>query len=176
MRRLKLQCKKCKAKLISLKPGDIILYNNVNTKLSKIVSWLTNTRFIHVGIYVGGKGIHELIWDKRGYRRYPVFRTINHFCKETKVFRYPEKLNVAALKKISKVYEGRQYGVRTIFKILFHRVWNIKIFKRSKYFVCSAMVAQIYKDMGIDLFPHIETTEVIPSDFMYCEKLYEVDL
>lgn len=171
MKRLKIKCKKCQQKLIGLKPGDIILYNNVNNISSKVVSFLTKTKYIHCGIYIEGKGIHELIWDKRGYRRYPVFRTINHFCKETRILRYKGKIDPDVIRNISKKYEGVEYGLRSIFKILFHRVLNIRIFRKSKYLVCSFIVAKIYEDMGITLFPHLESTEVIPSDFLYVKDL-----
>lgn len=170
-----IKCKRCQNNLTSLRAGDILLYSNVNSRVSKIVSYFIKSKFIHVGIYIEGKDTHELIYDKKGYSKYPIFRTISHFHKDVMVLRPRIKINKSYLKKMSMRYEGSEYSVRTALRIFFARLHNIR-FPSNGRMVCSVVVAKIYEDMGIDLFPRLDVFDVLPADFLDCDLLERVDL
>lgn len=157
-----------------LKIGDVILYKSGTSFVAKMIKLVTKSPYHHAAIYIGRGRVAESLEEGFVIRTHGEEwlknETANH------VFRPRNKrLSQKAVKLAVARYLGRPYGFMDLLEILVYKLSGLRIFKkRSKRLICSEAVAQVYKDLGIELVPGKNLDLVSPADISQSRNIKRI--
>jgi len=151
-----------------VKRGDILLMCN-NSLLGRIISKVTKSIYTHSEIYIGGGdcigATNKLGW---GVRVRPLKWNIKRFYR-IDIFRYPNLSEERAEKVIQHAFKhvGEKYNIWLLLlfpiNFLLPDKWrNPLAFKKAK--ICSQLVTESFRKVGIDLVPKKDESQESPSD------------
>lgn len=159
---------------MKLETGDIILVKGNTPIISRLIRWVTNSEYTHVGMIVADDLILEIDINKD-----LAIRPIKHTSYD--VYRYTKGLSSEQRTKMikyairrSKLNKG--YGWKHIISFALQ-----KFFKTSKTYrdvnkvICSEIVDNIYNAVNIDLVPNCDDGDVTPGQLSaspYLTKLF----
>lgn len=167
-----------KIMLPEAKQGDIFLYRNGTSLLTKLIRLFTTSDYNHAGIYWGydkykGHIVAESL--KNGFV-FTFFHDLDfYFANGVDIYRYKKKIHIESLK--NKILEniGVKYGFFDLFKILIYVFTRIQFKRQSERLICSEAVAKVYRDSKHDLFLSTKNLDyVTPSDLSNCKKLQKI--
>ena len=148
------------------KDMDICLFRPWNW-FGILVAWVTNSKYSHAGIIYDGK--NKLLTEAR---MDVVFVQLKKKRKHD-VFRYKKGLTKKQIEK-GKAYlsemAGKDYDLPNLIDILINMFRSAFGRPYKRYFgsndlpICSELVTNTFKAMGIDLFPDKPSWAVTPED------------
>ena len=143
--------------------GDILLYREGKSLLTKLIRIVTTSDYNHAGIYLGNGRVAESLAHGFTMRIYDDIE--GTLLSGVDLYRYKKKLDSRAIKRAILNNVGRKYGFLDLLKILIYTFTKKKFKKESKRLICSEAVALCYRNAGFDLFPKIKNLDYItPSD------------
>ena len=150
-------------------PGDILLFHHASG-WNRLIPFFSGSRYHHVGLFAGGQWVIESRVTgvmKRDMSRAKVrlrFRVIPA----------PGGPNVGrAALEWAQTQCGSKYAFGSIIGLFFDRLFErflgrVDIIWRQRDRVsCGELVAQAYKNAGVELFPGLDPEEVAPWDFAH---------
>lgn len=163
--------------------GTILLYkfkksNNFwNNITGKLIVFFTNSNFVHTAIYLNNKTYEETIWKennkwKSGVKVTEGLKYADTYLQPIKSLSRCEVF--AMIKIIENFYETKRYNFLKLislslvypFKWFFKKInwipFNSYLFGE----ICSVMPDELYKDMGIDLFPGEREGYTVPGMYI----------
>jgi cell wall-associated NlpC family hydrolase len=151
------------AKLCHAQLGDILIFHNAR-KWNRLITWLTRSRYYHVGIYAGDYHVVEA--RPRGV----VCRDLNgpdgdrHF----DVIPAPEGKGAAAL-AWARAQLGADYDKSDALAIALQQLFNLRCvclgrFSQGEY-SCGEFVTKAYREAKVPLFPGQDPHLVVPANF-----------
>jgi len=154
------------------KIGDLILYKDGNSWVSRTIKKLTKSEYNHVGIYVGKGYILEALI--KGVKLTNVLNPDKY--KGIDRYRLKSEINIPHKKiiEVSEKYLGRKYSKYDLVKIWLYIKTGIMFKRATKKLICSETVSRVYRDLGYDLFPGKNLDYVTPEDFVKHRKLRKV--
>lgn len=153
--------------------GDILLFYP-ESRFTRIISFLTNSDYSHVGIYFGEIDGVSVMYDINGMvlkptaiknvnRKYDVYRVKGGLSKENK-----EKIREFLLDKSGIVHYDYIQLVGFLNRILFG-IDNI--FNNPDMYVCSELIDLVYQYIGVDLVDKYKSGNVSPADLENSDKI-----
>jgi len=150
--------------------GDILLYKDGNSFITRSIRKLTNSKYNHVGIYVGNGLVAEALDD--GFVLTSHVDVDNYAGIDVYRIKRSPRFNKDILEGIVYQYLGTPYGFFDILKLAIFQLTRYKLFKgRTKALICSEAVAQVYRDYGFNLFKGKNLDYITPEDFAKHKKL-----
>lgn len=155
-----------------MRVGDVVLYHGGNNWISRVIKRVTRSEYSHVGVYVGDGFVAEAQlngfvythkFDPKDYEGVNVYRL-----KKDKRFKK------SVFREVVNNYIGRRYGFLDLIRIFIFTYTGLKTSRRSKGMICSEAVAQVYRDLGVDLFPGRNLDFVTPACFGRLKSLKRV--
>lgn len=142
------------------RPGDVLLFTNASG-LSKVIPWLTGSRYYHCGLYEG-KGCVLEARPQGVVRR----KISDHPDVVVRVIPMPTEQGEAAV-GYARSCLGKNYDVLDILFIMMKHQFPRITLKYSNHdsLVCSELVVLAWRKAGVDLFPEKKADEVIPGHF-----------
>lgn len=149
-----------------MKVGDVVLVKGKEI-VDEIIEDVENSNYSHVAVYVGNNRMIEAVgFKKTGYVN------VNKYETESDVFRLNGLSEMQKLKLLN--YLNKQVGsyynyfllLWEFFRYEFHLLLPYK--KDFNSHICSTLVNDAYKSIGINLCPHIKYPS--PADIA-CSKL-----
>ena len=141
-------------------PGDILLFTDA-PGLTRVIPWFTNSRYYHVGVYEGGP--FSLEARVSGVIRRDISRD------KQLVFRFVPMPREGAQKALDFIRQrlGANYDVVDVAAIILnHSFPKLRInYSNPGSFTCGELVADAWEAAGIDLFPELQNSLVVPGDF-----------
>lgn len=169
-----------------LEDGDIVLCTG-NGPMSRMIRWLTRSRFSHAAIILHWHGrvlVHEAVGSSgvrvwllsACVRKYNGRVTLYRPTKETR-----ERLDLAALRRVALDHLGTGYRTMGLFQSAWHllvsRKKALKDFSKrppKREFLCSELVSACYREAGIDLAPDVPDGYTTPGDLERSPSLVRV--
>jgi uncharacterized protein YycO len=147
---------------VEAQPGDLLLFTRARG-LNRTITWLTRSRYYHVGIYVGNNHVVEA--RPRGVVR----RDLNGPDGDKSFVVIPSPINgdqrKAAL-RWAEAQVGDPYDPVSAFVIILDQLFGCSIpYATNSRFSCGEYVTQAFAHAGADLFPSREPSTVVPADF-----------
>ena len=142
------------------RPGDILLFTKPRRGRDYLIKWVTHSPYYHVALYAGeGKIIearppvvarHDLAGREEGMVVVPA----------------PGGLGKEALAH-AEAHLGDQFDKDDMFVILLdHLIMNLHIkYDPKGKFTCAELIAKVFDEAGLKLFPEKDLDEVVPGDF-----------
>lgn len=163
-----------KIPLPKLKQGDILLYRDGNSPITKLIRLFTTSDYNHASIYLGNNYVAESLARGFSIRKYEDMNySLNH---GVDVFRFRRKnFDSKKVKFYVLKYLGRKYGFIDLLKIVLNILTKITFKKESKRLICSEAVALVYRKSGFELFPKRKNLDyVTPADISNCKLLKKI--
>ena len=129
--------------------------------LSRLIPWVTGSRYYHCGLYEGGGWVLEA--RPQGVVRRNI---INHPKVVVRVIPMPVEQGEAAV-KYARSCVGKNYDILdALFIMLRHQFPRVPIkYSNHESLVCSELVVLAWRKAGLDLFPDTDAAAVIPGQF-----------
>jgi len=147
---------------IEAEPGDLLLFTSAEG-LNKSITWLTKSRYYHIGIYCGDNHVVES--RPRGV----VFRDLNGPDGDRSFVVIPapggRQVGLDALQwAAEQLGDGYDAGGAAV--IILDHLFRCSLPYTSKnHFSCGELVTKAYLHAGYDLFPGESPESVVPGDF-----------
>jgi cell wall-associated NlpC family hydrolase len=150
-------------KLRDANPGDILIFRNA-MKWNRLITWLTRSRYYHVGIYAGNHHVVESrprgvicrdLYGPDGDRHFDVIPA-------------PDGKGAAAL-TWAQAQLGADYDKSDAVAITLEQLFNLRFpaLNRSNHdeYSCGEFVTLAFREAGAHLFPGREPNLVVPANF-----------
>lgn len=161
-----------------LKAGDIILIHS-NGFLNKLVQIITKSYWGHSAIYIGNDKYMEI--DETGVHIQDLRRLSG---LEVSVYRHRVINSGIAriiVEDIKIQTKGKGYDFLAILQLLV-----LMVFKRRKSnnqqvgtknrFICTEIISNSYKRMGLKIADGLDYDEIIPNDFSISKNFYKIEI
>lgn len=159
--------------LPQLEVGDVLLYRNGKSLLTRLIRIFTTSDYNHAGIYVGHGVVYEALADGFNRREYGDMK--QHLLNGVDVYRMRKKIDQKAIKRAIIACAGIKYGYVDLLKFLIYILTGKRFNKSSARLICSEAIAKVYRTSGYDLFPSIKNLDYIsPSDLANNKKLQKI--
>jgi hypothetical protein len=160
--------------VVNLKPADIIFWSGTSP-ISRLIRWVTKSRWSHVAWVVDGKYLIEADW--MGVVMAPVSEYLK-YPKQVAVKRIIDLPAADAMDCMNSAMTQLKRGydflllVEILIKLVFYKRWKIR--SRKRKFICSELVAEVYECViGKRLVPKTDD-EVTPEDLFRSPHLVEI--
>jgi hypothetical protein len=157
------ECKAITDKLRHARPGDILLFKRA-VGINRLITWLTRSRYYHVGLYAGEQHVVESrprgvicrdLCGPDGDRAFDVIPA-------------PQNAGPVALEwaqcQIGAAYDKSDSIVITL-NFLFNVRWPWLSRHEPGKFSCGEFVTMAFREAGVALFPEREPQEIVPAHF-----------
>ena len=159
--------------------GDVILVSGNTPVISKTIEFVTGSKWTHAALYVGGGNIIEIDWNTKAQItvnpypslgvEYQILRPSTPLTKEQR-----DKVIVLA----GEMHDtGTKYDwlklIGLIASVKFPRITFLHKLNKKKEMICTEMIDEIYKAIGIELFPG-RSRGIFPHELLYSDKLYKL--
>ena len=156
-----------------LRPGDILLCTDPDGRVSKIIRRATGSRYSHAAIFIGDGEFVEAVG--LGVRRFMVESTavrnrenVRFLRLKNSVLNAVETAQAAARK--AENYVARRYWVQGAIAA---GVRGINLKSQGKFF-CSQLVAQAYREAGLELLVGVNPHKVMPGRLLDSAHLVDI--
>jgi hypothetical protein len=163
--------------LEALRPGDIIASTAPSSTISQAIRYWTKGPFSHVALYLS----HSRLIEATGagiFIRYPYLFVVENLAN-VGVFR--PKPEIVDFNKNTEAYNSMQvaasrfiWGKYGTAKALAVAVPFLRLLSQQKKYFCSELVAQIYLECGISLFPDQPPALTSPKHIYQSNALKEI--
>lgn len=157
-----------------MRVGDLLLVPSDGKLITKIISFVTRSKWVHIACYVGNDKIIEANWG--GVKEIPLYTYQN---LQTKILRHrtasPYRISEAV--KFMQWQLGQKYDYFGIIGI----AWNMITLGRKNFldnrnrYWCSELIADGYNFAGIKTDIDKMSYRVSPADFDRNENFMEVN-
>jgi len=169
-----------------LEDGDIILCAG-NRPMSRMIRWLTRSRFSHAAIILHwhGRLLVAEATGKTGVRMWLLSACVTKYAGRVTLFRPKPaaraRLDLEMLRLTTLDHLGTGYRTMGLFQVAWHLIWSRKRALADPHrrppareFLCSELVSACYREAGVDLAPEVPDGFTTPRDLERSPCLEEI--
>lgn len=162
-----------------MRVGDIIVVSG-KSFISKAIQKVVGSKWTHVALYVGGGYILEIDWNTKASvmkNKYPI-SGLDYVVLRNKAKLTKEQRDSIISSAVKHHQTGTKYDWLRLTSLFLKRIFpNSKLVSKlngKKTFVCTELVDEVLKGVGVDLFPN-QGGDIYPHDYLSCDQLRQMN-
>jgi hypothetical protein len=167
-----------------------MLFKGGNDLVSRAIRYFTGSPYVHAAVFLAGMTFESTVWLPEGKKVWMLWAYKSGIRETWGYFSADKTMELARLLIDEEYMAGRNYAVEqindrhwynfllTFFDIIIYptrwfwqKVGWIPFSSRYLGANCSEFVDQVYKAMGIDLWPDRGEASTVPGDYPSCPLL-----
>ena len=155
---------------MELQKGNILACWD-NSLISRVIRWITKSRVSHVAVMYDDALVIESWWNGVRIVKLSDLKKRCNFYGLICGNLTKQELD-GTIEYLQNSYESK-YDFIQIITIGLHKLFGFKIKDNNKKYICSELVWEAYKSVGIDIAPQVdEKDDVVPGDLLNSKRLY----